>query len=113
VLPPAWHSYLSVRSPTLIALPIWSIPVLLNAAHSNNRKKFDTNETFPRRANCIYVFAMKLKRSLPPNKIGRRPKRNYEASQKKDRDAIEAAFKRLVGEDGFKPQGVFGTRKLT
>jgi hypothetical protein len=56
---------------------------------------------------------MKLKRSLPPNKIGRRPKRIYESSQKKDREAIEAAFKRLVGEDGFRPQGAFGTRKLT
>jgi hypothetical protein len=80
---------------------------------STNHKKFDTNQTFPRRANCIYVSAMKLKRSLPPTKIGRRPKRHYESSQKKDREAIEAAFKRLVGEDGFKPQGAFGTRKLT
>jgi hypothetical protein len=56
---------------------------------------------------------MKLKRSLSPAKIGRRPKRNYESSQKKDRQAIETAFKRLVGEDGFRPQGAFGTRKLT
>jgi hypothetical protein len=56
---------------------------------------------------------MKVKRSLPPTKIGRRPKRNYESSQKKDREAIEAAFKRLIGEDGFKPQGAFGTGKLT
>jgi hypothetical protein len=55
---------------------------------------------------------MKLKRALPPTKIGRRPRRN-ESSQKKDRDAINAALKRLLGDDGFRPQGAFGTRKLT
>jgi len=34
-------------------------------------------------------------------------------SQKKERDAIDAALKRLVGDDGFRPKGAFGTRKLT
>jgi hypothetical protein len=54
---------------------------------------------------------MKAKRSLPPTTIGRRFRRSYETSQKKDRDAIDAAYKRLIGDDGFRPEGVFGTRK--
>ena len=35
---------------------------------------------------------MKAKRSLPPTTIGRRFRRSYETSQKKDRDAIDAAY---------------------
>jgi hypothetical protein len=54
---------------------------------------------------------MKTKRTLPPATIGRRPRGSSDTSQKKDRDAIDAALKRLIGEDGFRPQGAFGTRK--
>jgi hypothetical protein len=34
-------------------------------------------------------------------------------SQKKERDAVDAALKRLIGDDKFRPQGIFGTRKST
>ena len=54
---------------------------------------------------------MKAKRSLPPTTIGRRFRRSYETSQKKDRDAIDAAYKRLIGDDGFRPEAVFGPRR--
>jgi hypothetical protein len=54
---------------------------------------------------------MKTKKTLPPATIGRRPRRSSDTSQKKDRDAIDAALKRLLGDDGFRPQGAFGTRK--
>jgi hypothetical protein len=37
---------------------------------------------------------MKTKRTLPPTKAGRRPRHNYEESQKKVREAIDAAFKK-------------------
>jgi hypothetical protein len=30
-------------------------------------------------------------------------------SQKKEHDAMDAALKRLIGDDGFRPQGIFGT----
>jgi hypothetical protein len=54
---------------------------------------------------------MKAKRTLPPTTVGRRLRRSYETSQKKDRDAIDAAYKRLIGDDGFRPEGAFGTRR--
>jgi hypothetical protein len=38
---------------------------------------------------------MKTKRTLPPSKIGRAHRRNVEMSQKKVREAIDAAFKRI------------------
>jgi hypothetical protein len=53
---------------------------------------------------------MKAKRTLPPIKVGFRIRRNYETSQKKDRDAIDAAFKRKIGEDGFRLHGAFGRK---
>jgi hypothetical protein len=55
---------------------------------------------------------MKTKRVLPPTKVGRRPRRKVETSQKKDREAIDAAFKRMIGDDGFRPQGAFGRKAV-
>jgi hypothetical protein len=48
---------------------------------------------------------MKAKSNLPPPTIGRRPRRNFETSQKKVREAIDAALKRKLGDDGFRPRG--------
>jgi hypothetical protein len=56
---------------------------------------------------------VKAKRTLPPIMTGRKPRRRSGMNQKKEGDAIDAAFRRLIGDDGFKPQGVFGTRKPT
>jgi hypothetical protein len=57
-------------------------------------------------------FRMKAKRTLPPPAVRRRRRRSFETSQKKDREAIDTAFKRLVGDDGFRPQGAFVKRRL-
>ena len=44
---------------------------------------------------------MKTKRILPPTKVGaRRPRRNFETSQKKVRDAIDAAGARSAQVEG-------------
>ena len=57
-------------------------------------------------------FVMKTKRTLPPTKVGaRRPRRYFGRSQKEDRDAIDAAFKRKIGDDRFRPHGVFGRKR--
>jgi hypothetical protein len=56
-------------------------------------------------------LAMKAKRTLPPGKVARRPRGNFQTSQKKDREAIDAAFKRKIGDDGFRPQGAFGRKE--
>jgi hypothetical protein len=53
---------------------------------------------------------MKAKRTLPPTTVGWRPRRNFETSQKQDRDAIDAAFKRKIDDDGFKPHGALGRK---
>jgi hypothetical protein len=63
--------------------------------------------------NPFAFFAMKAKRTLPSTTTGRQPRRKSGMSQKKERDAIDAALKRLIGDDGFRPQGIFGTRKPT
>ena len=73
----------------------------------------DTNRTFPHFAKPVYVRAMKTKSALPPTTVGDRPRRSFETSQKKDRDAIDAAFKKLIGEDGFRAHGAFGRRKVS
>jgi hypothetical protein len=56
---------------------------------------------------------MKAKRTLPATTTGRRPRSSFGTSQKKERDAVDAALKRLIGDDKFRPQGIFGTRKST
>jgi len=53
---------------------------------------------------------MKAKRTLPPSKVGLRTQRNFETSQRKVRDLIDAAFKRKIGDDGFRPNGAFGRK---
>jgi hypothetical protein len=55
-------------------------------------------------------LAMKAKRALPPGKVARRPRGNFQTSQRKDREAIDAAFKRKIGDDGFRPHGAFGRK---
>ena len=55
---------------------------------------------------------MKNKPTLPQTKIERRPRRNFETTQKKDRDAIDAAFKRKIGDNGLRPRGEFGRKKV-
>jgi len=74
-------------------------------------KELLQNETFGFAAQAYCFLVMKIKRSLPPTRVGRRPRRKYETSQKRDRDAIDAAFKRKLGDDGFQPGGVFGAKK--
>jgi hypothetical protein len=74
-------------------------------------KEFATERIFSLRAKYVCVFAMKAKRTLPASTTGRRPRRSFETSQKKERDAIDAALKRLMGDDGFRPRGVFSKRK--
>jgi hypothetical protein len=63
--------------------------------------------------NPFAFFAMKAKRTLPAVTTGHQPRRRSGMSQKKERDAIDAALERLIGDDGFRPQGIFGTRKPT
>jgi len=58
-------------------------------------KKLLQNEPFRFLPKPFCSLVMKTKRTLPPTKVGaRRPRRNFERSQKEDRDAIDAAFKR-------------------
>jgi hypothetical protein len=74
-------------------------------------KKLLQNEPFRFLPKPFCSLVMKTKRTLPPTKVGaRRPRRNFERSQKEDRDAIDAAFKRKIGDDGFRPHGVFGRK---
>jgi hypothetical protein len=55
---------------------------------------------------------MKGKRTLPPTKVGRRLRGNYERTQKKDLEAIDAALKRKIGDDGFRPRGRFRQKSV-
>jgi hypothetical protein len=55
-----------------------------------------------------FAFPVMNKRIVPSTKVGRRTRRSFETSQKKVREAIDAALKRKVGDDGFKPAGAFG-----
>jgi hypothetical protein len=57
-----------------------------------------------------YFFHLmkKIKRTLPPTTIGRRKRFTSEKTQKEEREAINAALKKLVGEDGFRANGAFG-----
>ena len=61
--------------------------------------------------NTFAFFAMKAKRTLPGKSTGREPRRRSGMSQKEERDAIDAALKRLMGDDGFRPRGVLAKRK--
>jgi hypothetical protein len=49
---------------------------------------------------------------LLPIKVGRRPGRNFETTQKKDRQAINAAFKSKIADDSFSSHGTFGRRSV-
>jgi hypothetical protein len=72
-------------------------------------KKLAHNEPFrfvPKRSQSL---VMKSKRNLTKLKA-RRPRRKFETTQKKDRDAIDAAFKRMIADDGFRPYGAFGRK---
>jgi hypothetical protein len=80
-------------------------PTIVKNLAQNNPSRFAPNP--------FASFAMKAKHILPPKTSSRRSRRRSGMSQKEERDAIDAAFKRLIGDDGFKPQGVFGTRKPT
>jgi hypothetical protein len=80
---------------------------------ADNCKEFGTKRPFSFRAKSVCVFAMKAKRTLPPITTGRQPRRRSGMSQMEEREAIDAALKRLIGDDGFRPQGIFGTRKPT
>ena len=48
--------------------------------------------------------------SASKRRVGRAPRRNVEMSQKKEREAIDAAFKRNIGNEGFRPHGAFGRK---
>jgi hypothetical protein len=79
----------------------------------DNCKEFGTKRTFSLRTKSASVSAMKPKRNLPPTTTGHRPRRNFGMSQKKERDAIDAALNRLIGDDGFRPRGIFAWGKPT
>jgi hypothetical protein len=73
---------------------------------NSNMKKLAQNEPI-----CFknpLPFPVMKKRTVPPTKVGRRTRRSFETSQKKVREAIDAALKRKLGDDGFKPSGAFG-----
>jgi hypothetical protein len=53
---------------------------------------------------------MKAKRILPPVKVGPRNRAKSVQSQKKDIEAINRAFKRKIGDDGYRSQGAFGRK---
>jgi hypothetical protein len=56
----------------------------------------------------FFYLVKKMKRTVPPTTIGRRKRFTSETTQKEEREAINAALKRLVGEDGFRANGAFG-----
>jgi hypothetical protein len=53
---------------------------------------------------------MKAKRILPAVKVGPRNRAKSAQSQKKDIEAINKAFKRKIGDDGYRSQGAFGRK---
>jgi hypothetical protein len=53
---------------------------------------------------------MKAKDPLRPVKVGPRNRAKSVQSQKKDIEAINKAFKRKIGDDGFRSQGAFGRK---
>jgi hypothetical protein len=55
---------------------------------------------------------MKAKRILPPVKAGPRNQAKSAQSQKKDIEAINKAFKRKIGDDGYRSQGAFGRKHV-
>jgi hypothetical protein len=71
-------------------------------------KKLVQNEAFRFDPKTFCSLVMKAKRTVPSAKV--RARRKFETSQKKDRDAIDAALKRMMGDDGFRPHGAFGRR---
>jgi hypothetical protein len=75
-------------------------------------KKLIQNKTVRFIPKPFAFSAMKAKRNLPPTTVGRRSRRSFETSQKKVREAIDAALKRKIGDDGFRQQGVFGKKRL-
>ena len=56
----------------------------------------------------FFYLVKKMKRTVPPTTIVRRKRLTFETTQKEEREAINAAFKRLVGDDGFRANGAFG-----
>jgi hypothetical protein len=48
--------------------------------------------------------------TLPPVKAGPRNRAKSVQSQKKDIEAINKAFKRKIGDDGYRSQGAFGRK---
>jgi hypothetical protein len=63
--------------------------------------------------NLFFHLVKKIKRTIPPVTVGRRKRFTSEMSQQKEREAINAALKRLVGEDGFRANGAFSKRLVT
>ena len=49
-----------------------------------------------------------MKRTVPPTTIVRRKRLTFETTQKEEREAINAALKRLVGDDGVIANGASG-----
>ena len=67
-------------------------------------------ETFPFPLNLYCPRVMKAKHTLPSAKVGPRNRAKPEQSQKKDIEAINRAFKRKIGDDGYRSQGAFGRK---
>jgi hypothetical protein len=66
------------------------------------------NFSFP--IKPLFPSVMKAKRTLPPVKAGPRNRAKSVQSQKKDIEAINKAFKRKIGDDGYRSQGAFGRK---
>lgn len=95
-----------------------AFPSLLNVAGLASTsiqdfvKKSAQNEPVRFAPEHVAFSVMKAKRNLPPTTVGRRSRRSFETSQKKVREAIDAALKSKIGDDGFRQQGVFGKKRL-
>jgi hypothetical protein len=75
-------------------------------------KKLAQSETFHFPSNLYCPLVMKAKRTLTPVKVGPRNRAKSAQSQKKDIEAINNAFKRKIGEDGYRSQGAFGRKHV-
>ena len=75
-------------------------------------KKLAQCETFHFLSNLYCRLIMKARRTLTPVKVGPRNRAKSAQSQKKDIEAINKAFKRKIGDDGYRSQGAFGRKHV-
>ena len=73
-------------------------------------KEVGTMRNFSFAMKPLLPRVMKAKHTVPPVKAGPRNRAKSEQSQKKDIEAINKAFKRKIGDDGYRSQGAFGRK---